>query len=150
LTSDYDPWAEREGPFSFAWYLTEQPTTDFFIPYLKDPAAAEDLWSRCAAGTTGCRRVYSLTYLHDDQKIGVKVGEERKVYRRKSARRGAYVPGADFDRRHRLEGTAVLAIVDAGNVIKIWSVALAGRWPNPSLVDPRALERIQYFRTPGP
>jgi hypothetical protein len=145
LTSDYDPWAEREGPFSFARYVTEQATTEFFIPYLKDPAAAEDLWSRCAAGATGCRRVYSLTYLHDDRKIEVTVGQERKVYRRKTDRHGAYVPGADFDRRHQREGTVVVAIVDAGDVIRIWSVALTGRWPNPSLVDPGGLERIQYF-----
>jgi hypothetical protein len=92
--------------------------------------------------------VYSLTYLDDDQRIEVKVGDQRKVYRRKTDRRGAYVPGADFDRRHRREGTVVLAIADAGDVIRIWSVAMADRWPNPSLVDPRALERIQYFRTP--
>jgi hypothetical protein len=29
-------------------YVTEQPTKDFFIPYLNGPAEAEDLWSRFA------------------------------------------------------------------------------------------------------
>jgi hypothetical protein len=148
--ADFDPWAEREGPFSFVRYVTDQPTAQFFVPYLKAPAEAEDLWSRLAAGDTCCRRVYSLTYLHDDQKIEVKVGEERKVFSRKKDRHGAYRPGLDFDRRHRREGTVVVAIVDAGNVLRIWSVAMAGRWPNPSLVSPADLERIQYFKPREP
>jgi hypothetical protein len=44
----------------------------------------------------------------------------------------------------------VLAIVDAGAVIEIWSMAMTGRWANPTIVDPRSLERIQYFKPPAP
>jgi hypothetical protein len=146
VKGEHDPWANREGPFSLTRYVTEQPAVDFFIPYRNDPAEGEDLWSRLAAGNATCRRVYSLTYLHDDQRIEVRVGEERKVFRRKTDWPGGYMAGTDFDRRYRREGTMVLAIVDAGDVIRVWSVAVDGRWPNPSIVSPGALERIQYFR----
>jgi hypothetical protein len=146
VKGDHDPWADREGPFSLARYVNEQPATDFFIPYRNDPAEAEDLWLRLVAGNAACRRVYSLTYRHEDQRIEVRVGEERKVFRRKTGWRGGYMAGTDFDRRYRREGAVVLAIVDAGDLIRVWSVAQDGRWPNPSIVSPGALERIQYFR----
>jgi hypothetical protein len=44
----------------------------------------------------------------------------------------------------------VLATVDAGDVVRICSVALTGRWPNPSLVGPGTPERIQYFKPREP
>jgi hypothetical protein len=143
------PGRTAKGPYSFPRYVTEQSTKDFFIPYMNGPAEAEDLWSRFAARHPASRRVYSLTYTHNNQKIEVQVGQERKVYRRRGERDG-YVRGADFDRRGKREGSTVLAIVDAGAVIEIWSVFLSGRWANPSIVDPWALERIQYFKPPGP
>lgn len=149
VTSEGDPWADREGPYSLPRYVTEQPTKDFFIPYVNGPAEAEDLWSRCAARHPASRRVYSLTYTHDNQKIEVQIGQERKVYRRKGGR-GGYAPSADFDRRGKREGSTVLAIVDAGVVIEIWTVLLSGRWANPSIVDPWALKSIQYFKPPAP
>jgi hypothetical protein len=147
--SEGDPWAAREGPYSLTRYVTEQPAKDFFIPYLKDAAKAEDLWSRWAARHPASRRVYSLTYANNDQRIEVQVGRERKVYGRRAGP-GGYVPAADFDRRGKQEGSTVLAIVDAGAVIEIWSVALTGRWANPTIVDPRALECIQYFKPSAP
>jgi hypothetical protein len=143
VASDADPWADREGPYSLPRYVTEQATTDFFVPYVGD---AEDAWSRFAAGRPAGRRVYSLTHAHHDQKIEVTVGEERKVYSRNTRGRGGAVPGVDFDRRFKREGSAVLAIVDSGALIEIWSVAVTGRWANPSVVDPATLERIQYFK----
>jgi hypothetical protein len=149
VTSDSDPWAEREGPYSLPRYVTEQPTRDFFIPDLNDPAVAEELWSRYSARRQASRRVYSLTHTHNDHKIEVQVGQERKVYSRRGGR-GGYQPNADFDRRGKRDGSTVLAIVDAGTVIEIWSVALTGRWANPSIVDPWTLERIQYFKPPEP
>jgi hypothetical protein len=127
--------------------VTEQPAKDFFVPYLNDPAKAEDLWSRCAARYAASRRVCSLTYTHNDQRIEVQVGQERKVYTRRGGRSG-YVPTADFERRGQREGSTVLAIVDSGAMIEVWSVARTGRWANPSIVDPWALERIQYFKAP--
>lgn len=145
MIGDGDPWADREGAYSLPRYVTEPPAKDFFVPYLNDAAKAEDLWSRCTARYAASRRVYSLTYTHDEQKIEVQVGQERKVYSRGGGR-GGYVPSADFGRRGKREGSAVLAIVDAGAVIEIWSVAMAGRWANPTIVDPSALERIQYFK----
>ena len=149
VTSDGDPWADREGPYSLPRYVTEQPTKGFFIPYVNGPAEAEDQWSRFAARHPATRRVCSLTYTHNNQKIEVQVGQERKVYSRRGGR-GGYVPSAGFDRRGKREGSTVLAIVDAGAVIEIWSVLLSGRWANPSIVDPWALERIQYFKPPAP
>jgi hypothetical protein len=146
VATEADPWADREGPYSLPAYVTDQPTTECFVPYLSDPGEAERLWSRLTAGHAASRRVYSLTYLHGDQKIEVRVGEERRVYSRKKDRRGNYLPAADFDRRSQREGTTVIAIVDSGAVIEIWSVAVVGRWPNPTAVSPAALERIQYFR----
>ena len=149
VTSEGYPWVGREGPYSLPRYATDQPTKDFFIPYVKSPAEADDLWSRFADGHPASRRVYSLTYTHNSQKIEVQVGRERKVYSRRGGR-GGYVPGAGFDRRGKREGTTVLAIVDAGAVIEIWSVIQSGRWPNPSVVDPQAVERIQYFKPSAP
>jgi hypothetical protein len=146
VANEADPWAEREGPYSLPRYVTEPPTTECFVPDLTDPGEAERLWSRLAAGHAAIRRVHSLTYLHDDQKIEIRVGEQRKVYGRKKDRRGNYVPAVDFGRRPKREGATVIAIVDSGPVIEIWSVAMAGRWPNPTTVSPSALERIQYFR----
>ena len=145
VATEADLWADREGPNSLPRYVTEQPTTECFVPYLSDPGEAERMWSRLTAGYSASRRVYSLTYLHSDQRIEVRVGEERRVYNRKKDRRGNYVPAVDFDRRPKREGTAVIAIVDSGQVIEIWSVAMTGRWPNPTAVSPAALERIQYF-----
>jgi hypothetical protein len=141
VISEPDPWADREGPYSLASYVTEPAAKDFFVPYLNDPAKAEVLWSRCAARYAASRRVYSLTYTHNEQKIEVQVGKERRVYSR-----GRYVASADFGRRGKREGSAVLAIVDAGALIEIWSVAMTGRWANPTIVDPSALECIQYFK----
>ncbi len=149
VISDGDPWADREGPYSLPRYVTEQPAKDFFIPYANDPAKAEDLWSSCAARYAASRRVYSLTYTHNDQKIEVQVGQERRVYSRRGGR-GGHVPSTDFDRRGKREGSTVLAIVDAGVVIEIWSMAMTGRWANPTIVDPWALERIQYFKPSAP
>lgn len=149
VTSDRDPWADREGPYSLPRYVIEEPAKDFFIPYLNDPAKAEELWSRCAARYASSRRVYCLTYTHNDQKIEVRVGEERTVYSRRGGR-GGFDPSADFERRGKREGSTVIAIVDAGAVIEIWSVALTGRWANPTIVDPWALERIQYFKPLAP
>jgi len=148
VTSDQDPWADREGPYSLPRYVTEQPAKDFFIPYLNDPSKAEDVWSRCAARHAANRRVYLLTYIHNDQRIEVQVGRERMVFGRRTGR-GGYVPGTEFDRRGKREGSTVLAIVDAGAVIEIWSMSMTGRWANPTIVDPRALERIQYFKPPA-
>lgn len=149
VTSEGDPWADREGPYSLPRYVTEPPAKEFFIPYVNGPAEAEDLWSRFAARHPTSRRVYSLTYTHDNQKIEVQVGQERKVYSRRGGRDG-YAASADFDRRGKREGSTVLAIVDAGAVIEIWTVLLSGRWANPSIVDPWALESIQYFKPPAP
>jgi hypothetical protein len=147
VATEADPWADREGPYSLPWYVTEQPTTECFVPYLTDPDEAERLWSRITAVHPSSRRVHSLTYVDGEQKIEVRVGDERKVCRPKKDRRGNYVPGADFDRPRR-EGSTVIAIVDSGQVIEVWSVAMVGRWPNPTSVNPAALERIQYFRQP--
>jgi hypothetical protein len=126
----------------------EQPAAEFFVPYLKDPAEAEGLWSRLAARYAASRRVHSLTYLHGDQKVEAKVGEARKVYSRKKDRRGNYIPSVDFDRRCTREGSMVIAIVDSGDVIEIWSVAMTGRWANPTMVMPTSLESLRYFK-PG-
>ena len=109
VTSDGDPWADREGRNSLPRYVTEQPAKDFFIPYLNDPAKAEDLWSRFAARYAASRRVYSLTSTNNDQKIEVHVGRERKVFGR-SGGRGGYVSGAEFDRRGKREGYKYVTI----------------------------------------
>jgi hypothetical protein len=149
VSSDEDPWADREGSYSIPRYVTEQPAKDFFVPYLSEPARAEDLWSRCTARYSATRRLYSLTYMYNDQRIEVQVGQERKVYNRRGSS-GGYVASTDFDRRGKREGSTVLAMVDAGAVIEIWSMAATGRWANPTIVDPWSLERIQYFKSSAP
>lgn len=72
----------------------------FVIPHLRDDLlAAEAEWERYLRDTPaprGSRRVYSVTYEHEDSRIVATVGEERLEYRRKRGPRGGYIKNADF------------------------------------------------------
>jgi hypothetical protein len=142
-----DPWAQREA--SFRLYV-EPPAVAFFIPGIDDPAEAEAQWARFAQGhRPDSRRVYSLTYTNGISKIEVKVGEERILRRPETGPRGGHLPGGGLSPVARPTGSRVLAIVDAGTVLEVWSEPPPGEWANPSLVSSRSLEQIQYFRAPG-
>jgi len=142
-----DPWAQREA--SFRLYV-EPPAVAFFIPGIDDPAEAEAQWARFAQGhRPDSRRVYSLTYFNGISKIEVKVGEERIQRRPETGPRGGHLPGGGLSPVARPTGSRVLAIVDAGTVLEVWSEPPPGEWANPSRVSSRSLEQIQYFRTPG-
>ena len=151
MTGSEDPygcehWAEREQPYSSCFI--EQPSTEFFIPG-RGPAEAEALWAELVQGhRPDSRRVYSLTYRHDELKIEAKVGEHRREYRRRAGPRGAYIPDIGFERYPWRTGSRVLAIVDACDVIEVWPGAPPGGPAGPSLVSPGAVERIQYFKAP--
>jgi hypothetical protein len=119
------------------------PTREFFVPYAKDPEA---LWARLAQARTGARRVYSLTHRHGDQKVEATVGRARRVFSRKKDRRGHEIPSLDFDSRGHTEGSAVVAIVDCGDVIEVWSVAMSVRWANPATVSPADVLSLEYFK----
>jgi hypothetical protein len=124
-------------------YALTEPTREFFVPYAKDPEA---FWSRLAADRAGARRVYSLTHRHVDQKVEATVGRRRRVFGRQKDRRGYEIPSLDFDRRGRFEGSTVVAIVDRGDVIEVWSVAMSQRWPNPATVNPADVMNLEYFK----
>ena len=143
---DY-PWAEREAGFRL---YVEPPAVTFFIPGIDDPSDAEAQWARFVQGQRpDCRRVYCLTYRNGISKIEVKVGEERMQRRPETGPRGGHLPGGGLSPVARPTGSRVLAIVDAGTVLEVWSEPPPGEWANPSLVSSRSLEQIQYFRTPG-
>jgi hypothetical protein len=139
---DANPWADREA-YSQPPYAQPEPTRDFFVPYAKDPEA---FWSRVSAGRAGARRVYSLTHSHGDQKVEATVGRRRRIFERKKDRRGHEIPSLDFDRRGRTEGSTVVAIVDRGGVIDVWSVAMSHRWANPAAVNPADVLSLEYFK----
>jgi hypothetical protein len=144
VASEANPWADREA-YSLPTYALTEPTREFFVPYARDPEA---FWSRVAAGRTDARRVYSLTHRHGEQKVEATIGRPRRVFGRKKDRRGYEIPSLDFDRRGRNEGSAVVAIVDRGDVIEVWSVAMSQRWANPSTVNPADVLSLEYFKPP--
>lgn len=148
MGSDANPWADREA-FSLPLYALPKPTREFFVPYTNNPDEAEAFWARLAAGRADARRVYSLTHRHGDQKIEAAVGRPRRVFDQKKDRRGYGVPSLDFDRRSRKEGSVVAAIVDRGDVIEVWSVAMTQRWPNPTTVSPADVLSLEYFKPAG-
>ena len=142
-----DPWAQREAGFR---PYVEPPAVAFFIPGIDHPADAEAQWARFVQGQRpGCRRVYSLTYMNGISKIEVKVGEARMQRRPEAGPRGGHIPGGGLSPVARRTGSRVLAVVDAGTVLEVWSEPPPGEWANPSLVSPGSLERIQYFRAPS-
>jgi hypothetical protein len=142
MASEANPWAEREA-YSLPMYAQPEPTREFFVPYAKDP---DEYWSRVAAGRADVRRVYSLTHRHGDEQVEATVGRPRRVFGRKKDRRGQEIPSLDFDRRGRYEGSMVVAIVDRGDVIEVWSVAMSLRWANPATVSPADIVSLEYFK----
>jgi hypothetical protein len=122
----------------------------FFIPDLQDdPEAAEAEWQRYIRDTLApaeSRRVYSVTHYHDGSKIVATVGNERLEYTRKSGPRGGKIKNAGFVPVGRSTGTKISAIIDAGNVIYVWTYGPPfGGWANPSLIGRSAVEDIEYF-----
>jgi hypothetical protein len=142
VAGEADPWADREA-YSAPLYALAEPSREFFVPYAKDPEA---YWSRVAAGRADARPVYSLTHRHGDQKVEATVGRQRRVFDRKKDRRGHEIPSLDFERRGHIEGSTIVAIVDRGDVLEVWSVAMASRWPNPATVTPADVLSLEYFR----
>jgi hypothetical protein len=149
MASGADPWAERAA-FSLPMYLQVEPTRQFFVPYTRDPAEAEAFWLRLAAGRADARRAYSLTHRHGDLQVEATVGRARKVFGRKKDRWGRGIPSLDTGRRGHAEGSVVTAIVDRGDVIEVWSLAMTRWWPNPDTVYPDDVLSLEYFRPRGP
>ena len=122
----------------------------FFIPHLRDdPLAAEAEWERYLRVTpapTRSGRVYSVTYEHEDSRILATVGEERLEYRRKRGPRGGYIKNADFNPVGQRTGTQISGIIDAGNLLYVWSYGPPFRgWANPSLIGKAEVQHIEYF-----
>lgn len=126
----------------------------FFIPHLHDNRiAAEQEWARyleASHAPATSRRVYTLRYEHGGDRYEVKVGEPRKVFRRQTGPRGGYIRNAGHAPYGSRTGTQVSGIVDAGNVIYVWSYGPPfGGWANPSLVGRNEVTAIEYFDEPG-
>ena len=125
----------------------------FYIPHLRDdPAVAETEWERYLGESPAppdSRRVYSLTYERDGDRYEVTVGQARKCYRRRTGPRGGYIKNADHERVGRRTGTMVSGIIDAGELLYVWSYGPPfGGWHNPSLVGRGEVRMIQYFDEP--
>jgi hypothetical protein len=148
VAGNADPWAEREA-YSLPLYLQLEPTRNF-VPYTKDPAEAEAFWLRLTAGRRDARRVYSLTHRQGDLQIEATVGRARRVIGRKKDRRGQVVRAPEARGRGHAEGSVVTAIVDRGDVIEVWSLAMTRWWPNPATVYPDDVLSLEYFRPPVP
>lgn len=123
---------------------------EFFIPDLKDqPEAAEARWKKYLTQSPApatSKRVCSLTYWHDGTKYVATVGEERMGYSPERGPRGGYVKNAPLQKVGFRSGTMISAIIDAGDLIYIWSYGPPfGGWANPALVGPSSVEEITYF-----
>ena len=122
----------------------------FFIPDLRDdPNAAEAEWQRYLRDTLApaqSRRVYSVTHYHDGSKIVATVGKERLEYTRKTEPRGGDIKDAGYSPVGRRTGTEISVIIDAGNVIYVWTYGPPfGGWANPSLIGRSEVEDIEHF-----
>lgn len=123
---------------------------EFFIPHLEnEPEAAEGEWLRYlrdSGAPPDSKRVYSVTYFHEGSRIEVKVGEERREYRRRTGPRGGHIKNAGLNPVPHRTGTRVSGIVDAGSVIHVWSYGPPfGGWANPSMIGRSEVEDIVYF-----
>lgn len=126
----------------------------FFIPHLQaEPAAAEAEWRRYLSVTPApaeSRRVYSMVYNHEGDRYAVKVGEQRLRYRRRTGPRGGHIPYAEPASFGSPTGTVVSGIIDAGNLLYVWTYGPPfDGWANPSLVGRSEVERIAYFDDDG-
>lgn len=124
--------------------------TKFFLPHLReDPAAAAAEWQRYldeSGAPQDSRRVHRLSYEHDGDRYEVTVGEPRQQFRRKTGPRGGYIKNADVERYGRDTGTVVSGIIDAGDLVYVWSYGPPfGGWANPSFVGRREIRHIGYF-----
>jgi len=125
--------------------------TKFFVPHLRVGSDAEEAWSSYldtshATADDNARRLYSLTYEHEDSLYKVKVGEPRVRFRRRTGPRGGYIKDAPYSTSGTPTGTDVTAIVRAGNVIHVYSWGPSyGGWANPSFVGPDSITQSTYF-----
>jgi hypothetical protein len=122
----------------------------FFIPdFRDDPAVAEAEWQRYLSESPAppeSRRVFSITYEHDGDIYEVSVGQARKRYRRQTGPRRGYIKNAGTEPWGRESGTMVSGIIDAGDVLYVWSYGPPfDGWANPSFVGRREVRRIEYF-----
>jgi hypothetical protein len=122
----------------------------FFVPDLADDdEAAEERWCHYllqSGASPSSKRVYTLVYEHDGDRYELTVGQPREVFKRKTGPRGGYIKDAGQVRYGVSTGTVVSAIVEAGQVIHVWSYGPPfGGWANPSLVGIREVRAIAYF-----
>lgn len=123
---------------------------EFFVPHLRDdPSAADVEWQRYLRDTpapTDSRQVYEVTYHHKGSKFVATVGEERLEYTRRRGPRGGHIAHAELNAIGRRTGTKISGIIDAGNVLHVWTYGPPfGGWANPSLIGSNEVEHIEYF-----
>lgn len=117
----------------------------FFIPN-----ESQETINRKADELKGKRQkaIRSFSHMHDGSRIEVKVGEQRREFRRKTGPRGGYIPHAELERIGRLTGTIVILIVEAAGRIDIFSEQdRYNVWSNPSYSSIEAVlpNTIEYF-----
>jgi len=95
------------------------------------------------------RQARTMTYRHDGDKYEVTVGEPRKVYRRRTGPRGGYIKNADWQGWGTPTGSIVMAIIDAGRVIEVYSEEPSRGWANPSLVGHSEVMSIEWISERG-
>ena len=133
-----------------SWRSSSLDAMQFFIPHLReDPEVAEVEWKRYlrdSGAPAASRRVHSVTYMHDGSRYEVSVGEPRRQYARKRGPRGGYIKNAELSTYGNQTGTVVSGIVDAGDVLHVWSYGPPfGGWANPSMVGRAEIHDISYF-----
>lgn len=90
------------------------------------------------------RRARAMTYRHDGDKYEVTVSQPRKRYRRRTGPRGGYLKDAGWQGWGTPTGSTVTAIIDAGNVIEVYSEEPALGWANPSFVGHGEIMSIEW------
>ncbi len=124
-------------------------TPAFFVPGASDPKAAWD-WYLQAVGLRSeeAEALYEIDYHHDGDRYEVRVGEPRHLYPRKTGPRGGYRRDAGHRAWSSDTGTVVTAIMQAPNVIYVWSLPPYGGWANPSMVGSGELRKAVPFGEP--
>ena len=124
----------------------------FFIPDRpdSDEIALEEAWQSYLDRTPGApatsRRIYRMSYSTKGSKFHVEVGQDRIEHQPITGPRGGHRPGSEVERYGRPTGTKVAVIIDAGNVIHVWSYGPPfGGWANPSMVGPTTVTSAEYF-----
>lgn len=118
------------------------------MPLMPDPEQAEGQWQKYRENSNAAldsRRIYSVLYEHDGDKIFAKVGEPPKVFKKITGPGGGYRKDAGHQRLGQSIGQQVTAIIDTGNYLSVYMLPGDSYWANPITVGYESIETSEDF-----